>query len=371
MRFRNSRETKTIGGRTVTAGLLLALAWAALAAEPPATAPFANISNGTVRAKLWLPDPEKGYYQGLRFDWSGSLWSLEADGHSYFGQWFPRYEPKAHGSITGPVEDYAPLNYDEAKPGETFVKIGVGTLKKMDGQPYHFSSVYDLLDTGKWTVRTGPDFVEYRHELSDPKSGFGYIYTKTIRLTPGRQQMTIDHTLKNTGTKPIATNNYNHGFFMLDAQPTGPDVSVTFPFDVKAAKSMSPAAEVRGKQIVYLTELQPNANALAPAGGAPAPARGGGRGAGAGAGGDNAAPTGASSLIEGFSLTDPKDFDIRIENRKSGAGIRVTADRPLWRINFWSTRTTVCPEAYVEVKADPGKETSWRLTYDFYSLPGQ
>jgi hypothetical protein len=128
---------------------------------------------------------------------------------------------------------------------------------------------------------------------------------------------------------------------------------------------MSPAAEARGKQIVYLTELQPNANALAAAGGAPAPARGPGRGAGA----DNAAPTGASSVIEGFSLTDPKDFDFRIENRKSGAGIRVTADRPLWRINFWSTRTTVCPEAYVEVKADPGKETSWRLTHDFYSLP--
>ena len=301
-----------ISNKAATAGFLLVIAGAAFAAEPPATAPSATISNGTVRAKLWLPDPDKGYYQGLRFDWSGSVWSLEAGGHSYFGQWFPRYDPKAHGSITGPVEDYAPLNYDQAKPGETFVKIGVGTLKKMDGEPYHFSSVYDLLDTGKWTVRTGPDFVEYRHELSDPKSGFGYVYTKTIRLTPGKQQMTIDHTLKNTGTKPIATNNYNHGFFMLDAQPTSPDVAVTFPFEVKAARSMSPAAEVRGKQIVYLTELQPNANAVAAAGGAaaPAPARGAGRGAGAA----NAAPTGASSLIEGFSLTRSEGF--RFSHRK-------------------------------------------------------
>jgi hypothetical protein len=24
-------------------------------------------------------------------------------------------------------------------------------------------------------------------------------------------------------------------------------------------------------------------------------------------------------------------------------------------LNFWSTRTTVCPETYIEVKADPGK----------------
>ena len=84
-------------------------------------------------AKLWLPDPGKDYYQGLRFDWSDSVWSLEAGGHSYFGQWFPRYDPKAHGSITGPVEDYAPLHYDEAKPVETFVKIG-GHAKE-DGRP--------------------------------------------------------------------------------------------------------------------------------------------------------------------------------------------------------------------------------------------
>jgi hypothetical protein len=106
MRSSKSEETmKVIGSKAVTAVLLLTLAGAASAAEPPATTPSAMISNGTVRAKLWLPDPEKGYYQGLRFDWSGSVWSLEAGGHSYFGQWFPRYDPKAHGSITGPVED--------------------------------------------------------------------------------------------------------------------------------------------------------------------------------------------------------------------------------------------------------------------------
>jgi hypothetical protein len=130
------------------------------------------------------------------------------------------------------------------------------------------------LDTGKWAVRTGTDFVEYQHEVTDPKSGYGYNYTKTVRLTAGKQQMTIDHTLRNTGTKAIATNNYNHGFFMLDSQPTGPDITVTFPFDVKAVRSLSTAAEVKGEQIVYLQELQPNANAIAAAAPAGAPAAG-------------------------------------------------------------------------------------------------
>jgi hypothetical protein len=358
--------------KAITAGLLLCLALAATAMEPPAV----DIANGVVRARLNLPDVDNGYYRGTRFDWSGSILSLEASGHSYFGQWFPRWDPKVHDSITGPVEDYAPLNYTEAKPGETFVKIGIGVLKRMDEQPYRFSAPYELMDTGKWSVRTGPDFVEYRHELADPKSGYAYVYTKTVRLPAGKPQMTIGHNLKNTGTKAIETNVYNHGFFMLDSQPTGPDFTITFPFDAKASREMTGLADVKNKQIVYLKELQDTtATSGAATGGSvtnapagtvipgPAGASGAGRG-GRGGGGRQA----ASSLIEGFSPTDPKDFDIRVENHKTGAGVRITGDRPLWRINFWSVRTTVCPEAYVEVKADPGKETSWKLTYDFYTL---
>src|SRR5215469_4188599 len=278
--------------QSIRSGILLSVALAATAAEPP----LASISNGEVRAKLYLPDAENGYYRGERFDWSGSVASLEAKGHSYFGVWFPRYDPKLHDSITGPVEDYAPLNYTESKPGETFVKIGIGVLKRPDEQQYRFSNPYELLDTGKWSVRTGSDFVEYRHELKDPNSGYAYIYTKTVRLTPGKPEMTIDHNLKNTGTKPIETNVYNHGFFMLDSQPTGPDITVTFPFEIKATRDMNGLAEAKGKQIVYLKTLQDAASGGAPAvvpatapGGRAASGQGGGAGAGPGRGGRQAA----------------------------------------------------------------------------------
>ena len=88
-----------------------------------------------VRARLNLSDLDNGYYRGTRFDWSGSIASLESGGPTYFGQWFTRYDAKVHDSITGPVEDYAPLNQAESKPGETFVKIGVGVLKLLDEQP--------------------------------------------------------------------------------------------------------------------------------------------------------------------------------------------------------------------------------------------
>lgn len=84
--------------------------------------PQAEISNGQIHAKLYLPDPQNGYYRATRFDWSGVISSLEWNGHNYFGQWFERYDPKLHDSITGPVEEFltnsSGLGYDEAKPGE-------------------------------------------------------------------------------------------------------------------------------------------------------------------------------------------------------------------------------------------------------------
>ena len=59
-----------------------------------------------VRARFYLPDPEVGYYRATRFDWSGVISSVDYKGHSYFGQWFEKYDPKIHDAIMGPVEEF-------------------------------------------------------------------------------------------------------------------------------------------------------------------------------------------------------------------------------------------------------------------------
>src|ERR1035437_846457 len=103
--------------------------------------PQVQISNDVLRAKLYLPDPERGYYRGTRFDWSGVIASLKYKGHDYFGPLFDQHDPKVHDNIRGPVEDLrtnkAGLGYDEAKAGDTFVKIGVGVLRKPEERPRH------------------------------------------------------------------------------------------------------------------------------------------------------------------------------------------------------------------------------------------
>jgi hypothetical protein len=303
--------------------------------------PEAEISNKTVTAKFYLPDPERGYYRGTRFDWSGQIYSLRAGKHEYFGQWFPRYDPKLHDAIMGPVEEFRSedggLGYAEAQPGGTFVRIGVGVVRKPEEKEYGAFKTYDIVDNGKWNVRHGPDWIEFTHELRDG-NGYAYLYTKTIRLAKDKPEMTIEHSLKNTGTKPIQTWQYDHNFFMLDNAPTGPDSVVQFPFELQPTQPMrGTAAEPKGRNIVYSRELQ--------------------------SGGDS-----VYGEFKGFGNT-ASDYDFHLENKKAGTGVEIIGDQPISKLVFWSIRTTFCPEAYIDIRVEPGKDFKWNYRYKFYEVP--
>jgi hypothetical protein len=301
--------------------------------------PEAAISNGQVSAKLYLPDAHAGYYQATRFDWSGQMPSLEYKGHSYFGNWNPApYSPKLHDAIMGPVEEFltngAGLGYVDAKAGGTFLKIGVGVIKKPEERGFQQFKTYEIADPGKWSVKKKADSVEFTQIVSDPSSDYAYRYTKVVQLVKGRPMMILAHSLKNTGKKTIESDVYEHNFYMLDAQPTGPDVVIKFPFEVHATQDLHGFAETKGKEFVYLKELTGRES--------------------------------AQSNLTGFGA-DPKDYDISEENTKTGAGVRQTCDRPLVRINYWSIRSTACPEAYIHMKIASGETFTWKISYEFYT----
>src|SRR5579862_628617 len=131
--------------------------------------PEARISNGVLQVKLLLPDAHQGYYRGTRFDWSGAISSLQFQGHEYFGKWFDAYDPRIHDAIMGPVEEFLTngvgLGYEEAKPGESFVKIGVGAVRKPEEPAFRQFGTYEITDNGKWTIRKGANSVEFTQKL--------------------------------------------------------------------------------------------------------------------------------------------------------------------------------------------------------------
>lgn len=313
--------------------------------------PQAEISNGVIRAKLYLPDAQAGFYRGTRFDWSGVISSLEFGGHNYYGPWFTKQDAvvrdfvyrgddivvSAESGSMGPADEFqTPLGFDAAPAGGTFVKIGVGVLRRPDGSPYSPFKKYELVNAGKWSARKGADFVEFTQELNDPATGYGYVYRKTVRLISGKPEMAIEHALKNTGRLAIDSKVYNHNFLVLDHMATGPDYVITLPFAVTtSAPPNKEMAEVRGNQIVYLKTLQDHDTVAMP--------------------------------VEGFG-GDAKDYDIRVENRKAGAGMRVVGDQPLASVALWSIRSVLAIEPFVRVAVEPGKEMRWQYTYSYYTV---
>jgi hypothetical protein len=358
---------------TTTPCLLLGVLWALLAAltmtasgrsaprsaalswQDGRRAPQAEITNGIVKAQFYLPETQKGYYRGTRFDWSGVIGNLEYQGHSYFGPWFTKTDPAVSdfiykgtdiiagpcSAITGPVEEFSTdgkaLGYDEAKPGETFVKIGVGVLRKpKDGGPYSPFRLYEIVDPGTWKVQTKDAWIEFTHELADPVSGFAYHYVKTIRLTKDRPEMVMDHTLKNNGKRPVTTSVYNHNFLVLDGQPPGPDFMLKVPFDIKTKRAPDKTlAEARGNQFVYLKALKDKESVY--------------------------------TEWQGFGAS-AADYRFTIENKKVGAGLQITGDRPLAKVVLWSIRTVLSVEPYVAMTLQPGQEFTWQYSYTFYVI---
>jgi hypothetical protein len=73
----------------------------------PVPYPQTEISNGVLGAKIYLPDAEKGFYRGMRFDWAGvmaSLDYLDYKGHGYFGPFFEKFDSSvADVEIGNPV----------------------------------------------------------------------------------------------------------------------------------------------------------------------------------------------------------------------------------------------------------------------------
>jgi hypothetical protein len=194
-------------------------------------------------------------------------------------------------------------------------------------------------NTSPRTVKKHKDWIEFQQVLSDPASGYAYVYRKTIRLEKGKPDMVIEHSLKNTGKKTIVSSVYNHNFMVLDRQPPGPDFTFKVPFDIKPLRPLDKnVVQVHGKEIVYQRPLT---------------------------GKDQVAV-----LFEGFGNT-PSDFQIDIENKKVGAGIRIRGDRPIVRELLWSIRTVLAVEPYIAINVEPGAEFTWKDMLEYYTLPAE
>jgi hypothetical protein len=225
------------------------------------------------------------------------------------------------------------LGYAAAPVGGTFIKIGVGILRKPDEAKYNHYTHYEIVDGGKRTVTSTKTSITFTQELLEKSTGYGYLYTKTIRLIPDTSQMVLEHTLKNIGSRNIDARVYDHNFLTLDHLPPGPDFTITTPFAITPKRPIkAELGEVDGNVIRYNKVLE---------------------------GQDN-----FSVAMGGYS-DKTSDYDFTIENKKVNAKVRIQADRPLESASLWSMRATLAVEPYIKLSVAPGQETEWKYTYTY------
>ncbi len=222
---------------SLTATAMIAQNKPAEAASPCANIPHGDhpkhlLSNGkldvlvsSARCKEWILSVLTLRLVGSR---RGAHRSMDI---SFFGEWFTDYDPLKNDSITGPVEEFridggpmvrsgpadrmsvppGAIGYADAKPGDLFLKPGVGVLRKVDDKPYQFGFLYPIVDTGKWTTKIKSHSILFRQVLRGPQ-GYAYIYEKELILDKNDSVMTLEHRLRNTGKKTIDTKVYDHDF---------------------------------------------------------------------------------------------------------------------------------------------------------------
>lgn len=322
----------------------LLAACAALAAVLPAAAqdfPKAELKTDGLKLTVYLPDAEKGFYRGTRFDWSGVLGNAEYAGHKLFAFWKDKHDPANFEDALGPVEEFgtdAPLGYTEAKPGETFVKIGVGELVKPKEDKYRFFFNYKIAKPGTWDVKVdGDDRVTFTQNLR-AANGYGYRYVKAVSVHPG-PELRIAHEFKNTGEKPIASDVYNHNFLNIDADPIGPNYKFRFHYPVAAdgPKERFPElVELTGEELAFRKVID--------------------RGS-------------VFSELKGYAADTPAGFTVRHAPSKvklTVSSLPGTAGAAkLSKYNFWAVKATACPEPFHRLDVKPGEAVSWGWSYKF------
>lgn len=335
------RSTLAGAGAAAAAGLL------PVAAQAPAPIPASalldrashiTLRNGPLTATLYPPG-DNGFYRGTRFDHAGVIGSLKLNGREFYGPWFDAVQDDVPdfrwidgkvvtgraSSTMGPAEEFDPVGFDQAAPGGTFLVPGVGLLLRPDDKPYNHFTHYERA-SGSDSRSTNADNNSARMNHALAGSGFGYDYTKTLTLPPGRPQLVIAHVLRNTGDKPIVSSVYDHNFVIMN--PGQADMKVALPF----APPQPPATshlKVTGNTITWPAPLEER-------------------------------QSGAMTMSE-----TPQPYDFTVTDTKTGASFRAQADQPAAQYKLWSIRTVMAVEPYIAINVPPGGEQRWTYTYTY------
>ncbi len=301
-----------------------------------------TLSNGDLSLRVYLPDKENGFYRSTRFDHSGLISHLEFSGNTYFQAWQDEeHNPYGGDHVLGIAGEFgrgddnmpAPLGYDNAKVGESYLKIGVGELIRTDAEPYCFYNTHPIRNVLPWDVRIGENeirFIQSSYEVQ----GYAYRYERTLRLTDDPIGFICEQHLENTGQNPIHQMYYAHNFININNDPVGLGHQLTFPFIWTAEDALGPLVTPTKNTLEFSKNVQKV----------------------------------IFSRLHGFSQ-QVSDHEFTFSHEKSHTSLRISGNTPMSRLYLFIKKGCICPEPFVDITLAPGESHSWLTTHSFINHP--
>jgi len=283
------------------------------------------LSSAGLRIELARPGT---YYQGTRFDWTGVFRRIELDGEVYCGEWNDFTDPRRHDHVCGPSEEFFDcVGYGE---GESFLKVGVGILKRDTDGPYDWFHCYPILDPGQWKVEITPTSARFVHELSGV-----YEYAKTVEIT-GEASFRISHRLLWDGSgawmgpecRQLRLQQYCHNFFTFGLPVVGRGRSVEYDAPIAGVwRPDSVNCAIDSRRVWITAEMKPGDKCY------------------------------LGEICYGSE--SPYGLTLRAGDR----AVRIDGSLPMGTSVLWSNYRVFCPEPYVDLLVEPSVPLEWTIDY--------
>lgn len=317
-------------------GLSLAVGLGSCRAEPDSESrpPLRTLSSDRLEVDVMDPHSPDRYYRGPRFSPVANVLQVRMDGHRFL------FAPAKHDPLTengglamefdiGTEPNPPPPRFNEAAPGEGFLKIGVGVLKKETDPLYKFYTPYAVLQPATTTVEWNADRARFL-QICPGVAGYAYRLDAEVRVVANEVRVTCR--LANTGAKPFSTEHYAHNFFAFDNHGVGPGHTVEFPGDF-TAHIPKPVIVQNGRVLEIIGEITTKIKAA-----------------------------------EAFVTPLPpvgSEASARVRHAASGLGIRATVSRPTSRMTVHANPRYLCPEQFIRIDLKPGETADWERVYVF------
>jgi hypothetical protein len=287
------------------------------------------LSNGLVVAQVAQPDIEHGIYRGHRFEQAGIVTQLRYQDKQFFLEAPENNQPLNNDwGISTVAEFLEPIGWQNATPGEPYIKIGVGLLRRAVVQEEKWNEWPYILKRFPWEViRHGENSLEFRQDAK--LRDLGYQYSKTLTLVPGKPVLMIEHSLKNTGSVRFVSSYYIHNWIVLGSLDQKGKYTAHLHYAPRFEGEPSSSFQIDDKAVTA----------------------------------GNSQP--CHTVLSGWQPNPSQNNYCCITRQDVSYALSIQGDYPTVGQELYADQQVLCYEAFKAINLAPGETTSWKVQYTF------